>query len=150
MLSRRQKALNNTILTFCVEQEGLYTYGSRFSSLQWGTGSGSAFKWKGWIRIRTKVMQIRNPDLKWTMFLNNTILTLYVEQEAGKEGEPTTFLVRVKTQEEADSLKESLDKLASTASSWLPHTHSTADCVKTIAEQIQQSPDSSRSFSVWR
>jgi hypothetical protein len=62
-------------------------------------------------------MQIRNPDLKWTMFLNNTILTLYVEQEAGKEGEPTTFLVRVKTQEEADSLKESLDKLASTASS---------------------------------
>jgi hypothetical protein len=49
-------------------------------------------------------------------FLNNTILRLYVEQEAGKEGEPTTFLVRVKTQEEADSLKESLDKLASTNS----------------------------------
>jgi hypothetical protein len=49
--------------------------------------------------------------------LNNTILTLYVEQEAGREAEPTTFLVRVKTQEEADSLKESLDKLASTASS---------------------------------
>jgi hypothetical protein len=50
-------------------------------------------------------------------YLNNTILALYVEQDAGKEGEPTTFLVRVKTQEEADSLKESLDKLASTASS---------------------------------
>jgi hypothetical protein len=49
--------------------------------------------------------------------MNSIILTLYVEQEAGKEGEPTTFLVRVKTQEEADSLKENLDKLASTTSS---------------------------------
>ncbi len=67
-------------------------------------------------------------------FLNNTILRLYVEQEAGKEGEPTTFLVRVKTQEEADSLKESLDKLAST-NSWSSHTHSTGDRLKTIAGQ---------------